>query len=61
MHNPKLPNMRSVLLLTVGDLSSATGEGISAILEMKTTLKNEDSEFIGVRAIEGVGLPESSR
>ena len=28
---------------------------------MKTALKNEDSEFIGVRAIEGVRLLESSR
>ena len=30
------------------------------VLEMKAALKNEDSEFVGVRAIEGVRLPESS-
>ena len=31
------------------------------VLEMKTALKDEDSNFVGIQAIEGVRLLESSQ
>ena len=30
------------------DFSSATGEGVSMVLKMKTALKDENSEFVGI-------------
>ena len=41
---------------SICDFSSASGKSVSVVLEVKTALEDEHSEFVRIQAVEGVWL-----
>ena len=45
----------------IGNLGTVISERVGSVLEVKKTLSQEGLEFLGVRSIEWVGLPDSGK